>query len=603
MGLLKFARTSPVQFDPDQILSEAVDIMITNEILSAPVVKDKQLTGVLNLASALKWIRAGDNAPREGKVKDVMQTEIIAYRKNLELEGVLKWDSSWFPVEDGLGDFTGIIPLRDLIVYLNKKLTKHIKQNQAMLESIPQLASVQQLNRELDAIIESSYDGIAIIDQEGRGIRINKAHARLTGLDASHFEGKYFADLSKNGFFQYESITAKAVRERRTVTSVQKINTGKEVLVTSNPIFDAEGNLSRVVNNVRDVTELHQLKEELKKSKLQATRYQTELSQYMLEQLKKDKIIAESPSMMKLFNLAVRAAQTDATVLILGESGVGKEVLSRVIHNKSNRMAAGGFIQINCGAIPENLLESELFGYEPGAFTGANPKGKAGMFEIANRGTLLLDEIADLPLNLQVKLLRVLQEQEVYRIGGTSPIKLDVRIIAATNRNIWKCVQEGSFREDLFYRLNVFPIEVPPLRKRKEDILPLAMHFIQLYKEKYRVQKRLDSEALPILEAYNWPGNVRELQNVLERLMVITDEELIQAAQIQVQLAKFSTEFASPIIVNELFPIKEATEMVEKELIRMAYEYYPSIRKAAKVLGLEHSNILRKAAKYGIKKK
>lgn len=699
MEIIKLARPSPVQFEPDQPLSEAVDILIAEELGSAPVIKDRQLVGVLNLAEALKWARTDENRQREGKVRDAMRTEITVYRKDGELEETPLEDGSWFPVGDDQGNFAGIIDLRELLAYLIRTLATQRQRNQIVLESVAngiiaintsgeimmlnsaacrilgvgreiigrpmkevfpnsdlpailktgltqysqkleingrtiisnrspiicnnkiagaiavfqditelesiscQLASVQELNRELDAIIESSYDGVMITDQEGRGIRINKSLARLTGLDSSYFEGKYIDDLFEKGIFQYESITVKALREGRTVTSVQKISTtGKEVLVTGNPVFDAEGNVTRVVTNVRDVTELHRLKEELKESKLLATRYKTELSQLMLEKLKEIKIIAASPGMVKLFNLAIRTANTDATVLILGESGVGKEVLARIIHNASNRTETGSFVQINCGAIPENLLESELFGYEPGAFTGASREGKAGMFEIADHGTLLLDEIGDLPVNLQVKLLRVLQEQEVYRLGSTRPIKLDVRIIAATNRNIWERVQEGTFREDLFYRLNVLPIEVPPLRERKEDILPLTMHFIQLYNEKYSVKKRLDPKALPLLEAYSWPGNVRELQNVMERLFVITDEESIQASQVLEQLTKFRTKFNTPITVNKLLPIQEAKEMVEKILIGMAFDYYPSIRKAAEALGLDHSNIVRKAAKYGIQR-
>jgi len=306
--------------------------------------------------------------------------------------------------------------------------------------------------------------------------------------------------------------------------------------------------------------------------------------------------------MVKVLDLVVRAARTNVTVLILGESGVGKEVVARMIHNTSQRSGTGSFIKINCGAIPENLLESELFGYEPGAFTGASPKGKPGMFEIADHGTLLLDEIGDLPLTLQVKLLRFLQEQEVYRIGATRPVKLDVRIIAATNRNIWELVQKGSFREDLFYRLNVFPIEVPPLRERKEDILPLTMQFIHQYNEKYDVGRRLEPQSIPILEEYDWPGNVRELQNVLERLLVISDEEVIPAAQVQIELTKFRTKFNSPISVNNLLPLNDAKEILERQLITMAFDCYPSARKVAEVLGLDHSNIVRKAAKYGIRR-
>lgn len=463
-------------------------------------------------------------------------------------------------------------------------------------------ASVQQLCRELNAIIESSFDGLMITDHKGRIIRINQSLARICRLDASHIEGKYADKLFKNGIILCESIAVKALKEKRTVTGMQKLNNGKEVMVTGNPVFDDKGNVARVVTNIRDITELSQLQEEVKVSKLLATRYQAEITNFMAECLRKDKIIAESPGMVRALNLVVRAARTDATVLILGESGVGKEVIARVIHNTSQRLCTGGFIKINCGAIPENLLESELFGYEPGAFTGASPKGKPGMFEVADRGTLLLDEISELPLNLQVKLLRVLQEQEVYRIGATRSIKLDVRIIASTNRNIEEQVQKGSFREDLFYRLNVLPIEVPPLRERKEDILPLTKHFIYLYNEKYGVERRLAQQAIPILEEYHWPGNVRELQNVLERLLVMSDEEVIPAAQVQNELMKNKAKYKSPVSVNELIPIKDAKEILEKQLIAMAFDCCQSARKVAEVLGLDHSNIVRKAAKYGIRR-
>ena len=521
------------------------------------------------------------------KLTDIITTGLTEYGQKLEING------------------RTIISNRTPII-LDDNISGAIAifQDITELENISsQFDSVQQLNLELDAIIESSYDGVMITDQEGKGIRINQSLARLTGLDATHFEGKLIDDLFVKGIFQYESITINALREGRTITNVQKVSTtGKEVLVTGNPIFNTEGKVHRVVSNVRDISELHHLREELRETELLATRYHAELSQLTLERLKKDKVIVQSPVMIKLFDLAMRAARTDVTVLLLGESGVGKEVFSRVIHNTSNRTVTGSFIQINCGAIPENLLESELFGYEPGSFTGANLKGKPGIFEIATGGTLLLDEIGDLPKNLQVKILRVLQEHEVYRIGSTSPIKLDTRIIAATNHNIWERVKEGAFREDLFYRLNVLPIEVPALRERREDIIPLCMHFIQLYNDKYEVAKRLDLKAIPILESYSWPGNVRELQNVLERLMVVTDEELIQAEQVEIQLTKFKPKVNSPITVNQLIPIQEAKDILEKELINMALDCYPSIRKAADALGLDHSNIVRKVAKYGIKR-
>lgn len=699
MGDCKLPKPYPVQIDPDQPLSETIDIMIANEICFAPVIKEKILLGILNLATALKWMQSNEPSKMTIRVKDVMQTKITSYQEDLEIKDALGKDNFWFPIGVFQNNFDEIIIVQELFNNITKKITTQNERNQAILESVPngiiainaigniilmnkmaysllgvdcnvigksikeifpvsnltntivtglteygikleingrtiisnrspiilddnisgavavfqditelenissKLASVQQLNQELDAIIESSYDGVMITDHEGKGIRINQSLARVTGLDASHFEGNLIDNLFDKGIFEYESITSKALREGRIITSIQRISTtGKEVLVTGNPIFDTNGKVHRVVSNVRDISELYRFNEEIRESMLLANRYQTELSQLILERLKKDKIIVQSPSMMKLFDLAMRAAQTDVTVLLLGESGVGKEVFSRMIHNTSNRSVTGKFIQVNCGAIPENLLESELFGYEPGAFTGSNPRGKPGIFEIASMGTLLLDEIGDLPKNLQVKLLRVLQEKEVYRLGSTSPIKLDTRIIAATNLNIWARVKEGTFREDLFYRLNVLPIEIPPLRERREDIVPLSMHFMQLYNKKYGVAKRLDPKAISLLEAYSWPGNVRELQNVIERLLVITDEDLIQPLQVQFQLTKYKCKLNSPIIINELMPIHEAKDILEKNLINMALDFYPSFRKAAEVLGLDHSNIVRKAAKYGIKR-
>ncbi|MCL6558798.1 MAG: sigma 54-interacting transcriptional regulator [Firmicutes bacterium] len=465
-----------------------------------------------------------------------------------------------------------------------------------------ELNSVRQLYNQLDTIIESSFDGIMVTDSKGRGVRINKALARLTGLDESHFVGKPIDDLFRKGIFGCESVTIKALQEGRTVTGVQYvIPTGKEVLVTGNPIYDTEGRVAWVLTNVRDVTELNQLKEKLRESQMLTARYHAELSQLLVERLRHDIVIVESKGMLKVLNLAVRVAQTDSTVLITGESGVGKEVVARIVHNTSERVKHGNLIQINCGAIPESLLEAELFGYEPGAFTGARKQGKMGLFELANKGSIMLDEIAELPLNLQVKLLRVLQEQEVYRLGGTRPIKLDVRVIAATNKDLWECVQQGTFREDLFYRINVVPITVPPLRQRREDVVPLALHFLKEFKGKYGVEKRLEPKALSVLEDYPWLGNVRELENVIERLGVLCEGGLISARQVVEQLYRNEKKPLPPVAVNSLLPLKDAQEILEKELLNMALNRCKTTRKAAEVLGIAHSSVVRKAARYNMK--
>src|SRR5699024_3714408 len=289
-------------------------------------------------------------------------------------------------------------------------------------------------------------------------------------------------------------------------------------------------------------------------------------------------------------------ATVDSTILILGESGVGKEVITNFIHKNSSR-AENAFLKINCGAIPENLLESELFGYEKGAFTGANNKGKAGLFELADNGTLFLDEIADMPLSLQVKLLRVLQEKEVMRIGGTRSISVDARIITATNTDLKKEVAKGRFREDLYYRLNVIPINIPPLRKRPEDILLLANHFIEYFNETHTTDRRFSPQILHAFQSYDWPGNVRELQNIVERLVVTSDERKISSDLLPEEFHKCSINEES-VKVNKIIPLKKCLELAEKQLLSLAREKYSSTTEIAKVLEVNQSTISRKFNKY-----
>lgn len=465
-----------------------------------------------------------------------------------------------------------------------------------------ELDSVRQLYNQLNAVIETSFDGIMITDSNGKGVRINSALSRLTGLDESYFIGKPINDLFRKGIFKCESITIKALQEGRTVTAVQYVNpTGKEVVVTGNPIYDHNGKMTGVMTNVRDITELIQLKEKLQETQILNERCHAELSQLLHEKLRTDLIIAESEEMKKVLNLAIKLAQTDCTVLITGESGVGKEVVARVIHDNSERAENGKFVQINCCAIPESLLEAELFGYEAGAFTGASKQGKMGLFELADKGTIMLDEIAEMPLNLQGKLLRVLQEQVVYRLGGTKPIKFDVRVIAVTNKDLWECVQQGSFREDLYYRINVIPVKIPPLRQRREDIAPLAMHFLKRCKEKHGIEKYFEPEVLSMMEGYSWPGNVRELGNVIERLVVLFEGNLIRTEHMADQFYSNEKKSLPPVVINDLLPIKDAQELIEKELLNMALNRFKTTRKAAKALGISHSSVVRKAARYNIK--
>ena len=459
-----------------------------------------------------------------------------------------------------------------------------------------ELKYVKELNEELDAIIESSYDGLYITDGNGMTLRLNQAFEMITGVNGREFLGRYVDDIAQEGIVS-ESVSSLALARKETVTIIQETRSGKTTLATGSPVFDKNGNIFRVVCNVRDITELNMLKQKLEKVQGLSQHYESQLKTLRIYS-GTDKIISKSSEMRKLLETVVRLAEVDSTILINGESGTGKELIAETIHNYSTR-AQKPFVKVNCGAIPENLLESELFGYDYGAFTGAKKEGKAGYFELAHEGTLFLDEIGDLPFNLQVKMLRVLQSKEINRVGGRQAQKVDVRILAATNRNLLEMVQKKEFREDLYYRLNVIPILIPPIRERKEDIPVLIMHFIALFNRKYKLNKRISPDVVDILMAYDWPGNVRELENLIERLVVISSSDIISRDELPVHLV--SAVLDSPrVSVSAIVPLKEAIESVEKQLLERAFAQYRTTRQIAKKLEVNASTVVRKAAKYGI---
>lgn len=311
-------------------------------------------------------------------------------------------------------------------------------------------------------------------------------------------------------------------------------------------------------------------------------------------------LVGNSQFMKDLKKMVKQLATVDCTVLLMGESGTGKEVVVTAIHEYGKK--SGPIVKVNCGAIPENLLESELFGYEQGAFTGAKTSGKAGKFEEAHNGTLFLDEIGEMPLHLQVKLLRVLQEKEVIRVGGSKTTQVNARILAATNKDLHSMVEQGKFREDLFYRLNVVPITIPPLRERKEDIMPLILHFKTKYQTKYQTRRNCSSEVVRLFLAYDWPGNVREMENLLERLIVLLDpaEEITPQILIKNFLSITRQQLEKDVAVNKLITIKEATEIIERELINMALTKYKTLKEVADVLGVDQSTICRKLKQLNI---
>jgi len=468
-----------------------------------------------------------------------------------------------------------------------------------------EIKSREKLNQELEDIIASSYDGILITDGEGNVLKINDSLLRITDLTQEHFIGHKMESLYENGHFFGQSIESLARKRKKIMTGIQKIRTGKEVMVTSTPVFDNDGNILRMVTNARDMSEIVSLQEQLASSRELSNHLQTEVNRMLQEELRSQGMITANPAMYKILELSRRVSGSDVTVLIQGESGVGKEVLAKLIHVWSKRQ--GAFIKVNCGAIPKHLLESELFGYNKGAFTGANKEGKPGIFELAADGTLFLDEIEDLPLNLQVKFLQVIQDRAFLRLGGTKVIQVNLRFIAASNRELSKLVAERKFREDLFYRLNVVPVTIPPLRERSEDIPLLVDYFLNQYNRKYGGEKFLAPALLHKFKNYDWPGNIRELKNNIERLVVTCSGNLINADFLESK-PDFSsiTPICNPVEFSEgqkdeaFSTLKEVLESVEKDVLSKALKKYRNSRKIGCMLGISHTAVLKKIKKYSL---
>ncbi|UOR13822.1 sigma-54 interaction domain-containing protein [Halobacillus amylolyticus] len=452
----------------------------------------------------------------------------------------------------------------------------------------------QQLNL-LDSIIQSSYDGIFVADATGVGWTMNEAYTRITGVSKSELLYRDLKDAIKEGIIS-DSVTYRVLEEKRAITIVQNVN-GVEVLATGSPVTDDEGKITHVVTNIRDLRDLNYLKSELNASRAFTDNLLKEFSQRSGEEEINPHLkgmITRSKEIRKALSIAKKVAKVDSTVILTGESGVGKEVFADFIHDHSRRKGKA-YIKVNCAAIPAALLESELFGYEKGAFTGAVNNGKTGLFEEANGGTIFLDEIGEIQFELQVKLLRVLQELEIKRVGGTRQIPLDIRIITATNQRLEKLVEQGKFREDLYYRLNVVPIDIAPLRERTSDIASLANHFLKRLNQKYDMNKTLHPEVLPVLENYSWPGNIRELENVIERVAVTCDQDEIVPSELAI-LNKDKASNSSKSSENK--SLKEQVYRLEVDMIQIALKKHLTTRKAADSLGISQSTLVKKMKRF-----
>ncbi|WP_353893161.1 sigma 54-interacting transcriptional regulator [Proteinivorax hydrogeniformans] len=445
-------------------------------------------------------------------------------------------------------------------------------------------APYQRLHCEIASLLNSIQDGIYITDGNCNTLKVNSAWEKMSQTKENDVIGRHMEQLVSEGICS-QSVSLLVAEQKKPVSIIHRIKSGKEVLITGTPIYGESGNITTIVTTVRDMDELNRIKGELQDSKRKNAQYQRQLK--LLAKNEYKEVIGNSTHFKEILNLARQVAPYKSTVLITGESGVGKEVIAKLIHKSSE--LDGAFIPVNCGAIPENLLESELFGFTKGAFTGANAT-KMGLIEAAQGGTLFLDEVADLPKHLQVKLLRFIQSKTIKPIGSSKEKAIDVRIIAATNKEIDKMVEKGTFREDLFYRLNVIPIQIPPLRDRKEDIISLADFFVKKAASKKGENIQLSQQAKDFLLDYNWPGNVRELENVIERASVLATSQIINKGDLKIEsYSKLKKDGGG--LTGQL-------NNLEKEILYSAQQQFKTTRKIARALDISQTSVVRKLKKH-----
>ncbi|MFK4075624.1 sigma-54 interaction domain-containing protein [Ectopseudomonas khazarica] len=443
-------------------------------------------------------------------------------------------------------------------------------------------------------LLDALHDGVYITDADGITLKVNSAYERLTGLRSEDVVGQHMQALVEQGVIS-QSVSLRVLKEGKALSLMQSVSQGKRLLVSGTPIFAEDGRVRYVVSTVRDMTELLRMKHERDElQQLRKLRSSTaKLHAGQRDDLLDTSPVANLPASGRVFALARQVAASDVKVLLQGETGVGKTLIAQYIHKSSPR-AAQPFLALNCGALPENLIEAELFGYVAGAFTGAGSKGKRGLLELAHQGTVFLDEIGDLPLALQVKLLKVIEESRFIPVGGLELKEVDVRIVTATHHDLRAMVSEGRFRADLYYRLNVVPIHVPALRERREEIQPLLDFYLAEFNQRYGRELSWGLEALDALTDYDWPGNIRELINLVERLVVTCSAGSVELFDLpeEMRAARGARDD------EHLLPLRKQVEQLERRLIRQALVQHKTTREAARVLGLSQATLVQKMKRW-----
>nr|MBH7013456.1 sigma 54-interacting transcriptional regulator [Clostridioides difficile] len=463
-------------------------------------------------------------------------------------------------------------------------------------------------------ILEASHDEICVSDDKGIIIYCNKAFEENYGLKKEDILGKNVSFLEDSGYSTKSPIPI-VLKTKTKFSLEQDTQTGKKLIITATPIFDENGNLEFTVENCRDITELNNIKNKLEDTKKQVKKYKSEVETLYRTALRiEDTVIMDGIVMRPIINTVNHVSKTDVSVLLLGESGTGKSSLARYIHHNSNR-SNGPFITINCATISPQLLESELFGYTSGAFTGASTKGKVGLVELANGGTLFLDEIGDIPQNLQAKFLQLIQDRTFTPVGSLKNKKVDIRIISATNADLVSKVKEKKFREDLYYRLNVIEIKLPPLRERRDNLVEIIKYYFNRYSSDFNLNKTISKEAMDAIANYRFPGNIRELQNIIQKILLtctdnhITIDDLPNILTKNIHITnngnKTHISQINKVIISDSkstnYKNKNFDTLIkeyEKNIILDAYEKFGSSYKVAKHLEISQSKANRLIRKY-----
>lgn len=479
-------------------------------------------------------------------------------------------------------------------------------------DSATKLDSYIKLNKELAAIIQNSPEGITVYDGDGKIKSINQVAALYDGVKANEVIGMHYNDMIEAGILD-RSVVPMVLKVKKKVSALVEVpRTNKTVLVNGSPVFDDKGAITLVVVHFHDMTQLNNLQKQLEQSRMVADKYEEELAELSFKELVEQEVIVENETMRQVYQMAVKLTKMEVSnILVLGESGTGKGLMAKFMHQSSGR-AQKPLIQINCAAIPESLLEAELFGYEKGAFTGANDRGKAGLFELAHGGTLFLDEIGEMPLQVQAKLLKYLDDYKVMRLGSVKSRVIDCVIIAATNSNLQELVAEKKFREDLYYRLSAFPIEIPPLRERPEDVFELVQFYLKKYNAQYKKKRKIGTAGIEALQRYPFRGNVRELKNIIKKVVVLSDQQKIDKLIIQsLPLSKANHEVETipsaqktvkrPTVKSyEKKSLNDEVLLLEEQLIKDAMQHCRNLREISVELSISEPTAWRKMKKHGL---